>query len=176
MGGFPQSPRSGARYAMEAAGRPVRALSCEADMQIRDGILRASGPSDDRPVVIIVTLQANGASDDVAGMLARLAQTVADGLELYPRYALSAPTMGDAPTSRAGAPADFASTLRRLRRAAHLSQEELAERAGVSAKAIGALERGARRKPYRATVDALCGGLGLSAEDRSSLEAARTVA
>ena len=42
----------------------------------------------------------------------------------------------------------FGERLRRLRVAAGLSQEALAERAGVSAQAIGALETGKRRRPY----------------------------
>ena len=42
----------------------------------------------------------------------------------------------------------FGAQLRRHREAAGLSQEELAERASVTAAAIGALERGDRRRPY----------------------------
>lgn len=53
-----------------------------------------------------------------------------------------------------------------------MSQESLAERARISAAAIGALERGARRAPYRETVALLANALGLSATDRAELEAA----
>ena len=56
--------------------------------------------------------------------------------------------------------------------AASLSQEELARRAGLSAKAIGALERGERRRPYPHTVRALVDALGLSAVERDALRAA----
>jgi predicted ATPase len=52
-----------------------------------------------------------------------------------------------------------------------VSQESLAERARISTAAISALERGARRAPYRETVELLANALGLSAADRSELEA-----
>jgi predicted ATPase/DNA-binding XRE family transcriptional regulator len=68
--------------------------------------------------------------------------------------------------------ADFGIALRRFRSAAGLSQEALAERARVSAKAVSALERGARRTPYRATVCALEEALDLSPAERGELEAA----
>ena len=45
---------------------------------------------------------------------------------------------------------------------AGLTQEELAERAGLTPHAISALERGARTRPYPHTVRALAGALGLS--------------
>jgi predicted ATPase/DNA-binding XRE family transcriptional regulator len=66
----------------------------------------------------------------------------------------------------------FASLLRHHRLRAGLSQEALAERAGVSARAISDLERGARRAPYRETVHLLADALDLSAGDRTALEAA----
>jgi predicted ATPase/DNA-binding XRE family transcriptional regulator len=65
----------------------------------------------------------------------------------------------------------FAALLRRYRLAAGLSQEELAERAGLSAQAISALERGVRRAPYRDTIDLLAAALGLAAADRDLLAA-----
>lgn len=68
----------------------------------------------------------------------------------------------------------FAQRLRRLREQASLSQEELAERAGLTAKAVGALERGERRRPYPNTVRALADALGLEEPERAALaDAAR---
>jgi predicted ATPase/DNA-binding XRE family transcriptional regulator len=74
--------------------------------------------------------------------------------------------MGDAQTPAFGA------VLRRLREAASLSQEGLAERAGLSTNAISALERGERRRPYPHTVRALADALGLDAADREALTGA----
>lgn len=51
-----------------------------------------------------------------------------------------------------------------------MTQERLAERAGLSAKAISALERGERRHPYPHTVRALATALDLEVEDRALLE------
>jgi predicted ATPase/DNA-binding XRE family transcriptional regulator len=64
----------------------------------------------------------------------------------------------------------FGALLKRLRTACGLSQEALAERAGLSAQAIRAYERGTRRKPYRETVTQLADALGASPEDRKALE------
>jgi transcriptional regulator with XRE-family HTH domain len=47
-----------------------------------------------------------------------------------------------------------------LRRRANLSQEEVAERAGVSPRTIGALERGERSAPQRETLRRLAAALG----------------
>jgi predicted ATPase/transcriptional regulator with XRE-family HTH domain/uncharacterized protein HemY len=63
----------------------------------------------------------------------------------------------------------FGSQLRQLRQAAGLTQEELAERSGVSVKAISALERGHRQRPYPNTVRALAGGLGVSDAVRAEM-------
>src|SRR5580658_936152 len=72
----------------------------------------------------------------------------------------------------------FGALLRHLRVAAGLSQEALAERAHISAKAIGSLEVGARRAPYRETVEQLLIALDATPEERSQLtslaEAARS--
>jgi predicted ATPase/DNA-binding XRE family transcriptional regulator len=67
-------------------------------------------------------------------------------------------------------PPTFAQLLRQHRVASRLSQEDLAERARVSAKAVGALERGERRAPYRETVALLAEALDLSTDDRRLLE------
>jgi len=66
----------------------------------------------------------------------------------------------------------FGVLLRRFRLAAAFSQEALAERAGMSIETIGALERGARRSPYRQTVTALAEALHLGPDERSRLEVA----
>lgn len=66
----------------------------------------------------------------------------------------------------------FGERLRRHRERAALTQEELAERAGITAMAVSALERGERRRPYPNTVRALADALGLSDVDRAELVAA----
>src|SRR5690348_6271415 len=66
-------------------------------------------------------------------------------------------------------PGGFAERLRRLRESRSLTQEELAERSGVTAKAIGALERGERKRPYPHTVRSLADALGLGEAERAAL-------
>lgn len=66
---------------------------------------------------------------------------------------------------------DFGALLRRSRVAAGLTQDALAERSGVSAQAISALERGWRRRPHHDTVAMLANGLGLEAPDRDAFAA-----
>src|SRR5919198_6679981 len=66
----------------------------------------------------------------------------------------------------------FGALLRQYRRAAGLTQEALAERAGVTAQAISALERGFRRRPHPSTVRLLAAALRLHAQDRAAFEAA----
>jgi predicted ATPase/DNA-binding CsgD family transcriptional regulator len=66
----------------------------------------------------------------------------------------------------------FGTLLSRYRHAAGLSRDALAERAGMSAAAIAALERGRRAAPYRETVQRLVGALDLPAEEMRLLEAA----
>src|ERR1700733_11560578 len=51
--------------------------------------------------------------------------------------------------------------LRAQRVGAGLTQEDLAERSGVSVRAIADLERGRTRRPYPSSVRALARGLGL---------------
>ena len=65
----------------------------------------------------------------------------------------------------------FGVLLRRLRVAAGLSQEALAEGARISAKAVGALELGTRRAPYRETVEQLIIALNASEDEASQLTA-----
>jgi predicted ATPase/transcriptional regulator with XRE-family HTH domain len=62
--------------------------------------------------------------------------------------------------------------LKRYRVAAGLSQEALAQRAGLSARAISDLERGLHRVPHIATLDLLATALALSSSQRTMLLAA----
>jgi predicted ATPase/DNA-binding XRE family transcriptional regulator len=66
----------------------------------------------------------------------------------------------------------FGALLRRLRKEAGLSQQELALRAGLSLNAVNTLERGVRKHPYPHTVGSLADALSLSEENRASLLAA----
>src|SRR5262249_47342833 len=83
-------------------------------------------------------------------------------------YALSATTCEEGDMEPAIVLA-FAPLLKRHRRAAHLTQAQLAERAGFSTDYISKLERGAR-EPQRATLALLADALELSATDRKVLE------
>jgi predicted ATPase/transcriptional regulator with XRE-family HTH domain len=66
----------------------------------------------------------------------------------------------------------FGELLRRHRQSAGLSQEHLAERAGMSLAAVNMLERGVRRAPYLQTVLKLADALALLGADRAAFEAA----
>jgi non-specific serine/threonine protein kinase len=66
-------------------------------------------------------------------------------------------------------PDNFAALLRQHRQLAGLSQAELAERAGLSQRAISDLERGMRQAPYPATIRHLAESLGLSEGERIAL-------
>src|SRR6266849_1749409 len=65
----------------------------------------------------------------------------------------------------------FGDLLRRQRVAGGLTQEQLAERAGLSVRGVSDLERGIRRAPHRATVLRLADGLGLAETERALLSA-----
>ena len=68
----------------------------------------------------------------------------------------------------------FGALLRSLRQSAGLSQEELAERAGLTSHGVSALERGIRARPHPRTVRALGDALGVAEPQRQLLvEAAR---
>ncbi len=69
-------------------------------------------------------------------------------------------------------PSDFAHIIRSFRLRAGLSQEELAERSGVSARAVSDMERGLRTMPRPVTVRMLADALALEAADRATLLAA----
>jgi transcriptional regulator with XRE-family HTH domain/tetratricopeptide (TPR) repeat protein len=67
---------------------------------------------------------------------------------------------------------EFGPVLRKLRKAAGLSQEQLAEASGVSVEAIKTLEAGRRRSPRVKTVELLSDGLRLDADARAELQTA----
>jgi predicted ATPase/DNA-binding XRE family transcriptional regulator len=62
-------------------------------------------------------------------------------------------------------------TLRRLRQAAGITQEELAERAGISTRAVSDTERGLRAAVRADTARRLAAALGLTGEARGTFEA-----
>lgn len=66
----------------------------------------------------------------------------------------------------------FGDLLRRFRSAAGLTQEELAERAAVSERAVSDLERAERRRPQRETLRLLADALDLTEDERAAFEAA----
>jgi transcriptional regulator with XRE-family HTH domain len=68
--------------------------------------------------------------------------------------------------------ATFASLLKRQRLAAGLTQEALAERAGLSPRAVSDLERDPARTPRLGTVTLLADALGADQEQRGELLAA----
>src|SRR5262245_15557423 len=66
----------------------------------------------------------------------------------------------------------FGALLQRHRLAAGMTQEALAERAGLSVRAVSDLERGQRQAPYPHTVRQLARALRLGAADRAQMMAA----
>ncbi len=77
------------------------------------------------------------------------------------------PAAGDA-----GRDPEFGQLLRRYRTGAGLTQEELAQRAGLSVRAVSDMERGRTRKPFLRSVRHLAEALGLTAPQRARLIAA----
>ena len=74
--------------------------------------------------------------------------------------------------SKAEGRGTFAELLRQHRLAAGLTQEALADRAGLSVRGIADLERGARRYPHFHTLRSLTRALELDPADRVALLAA----
>ncbi|WP_117212948.1 ATP-binding protein, partial [Allorhizocola rhizosphaerae] len=66
----------------------------------------------------------------------------------------------------------FSALLRRHRLARRLTQEALAERAGVSSRSIGEIERGRGRSPRPQTVERLAAALELTGDERAEFVAA----
>src|SRR5258708_6663214 len=67
----------------------------------------------------------------------------------------------------------FGALLRQHRLAAGLTQEALAECAGISVRSIRDFERGVARTPHRDTVALLCDALGLSPDAFAAAHEAR---
>src|SRR5690349_18154942 len=81
------------------------------------------------------------------------------------------PAEDSMPTTK---PLSFTDLLRRYRRRSKLTQEELAERAGLSRGTVSLLERGVTQAPQRATVEMLSSALALSSEEAEAfLDTAR---
>lgn len=68
--------------------------------------------------------------------------------------------------------ASFGERLRGYRERKRLTQEGLAEKAGLSTQAIAALESGRRQRPHPGTMQALADALNLDAQDRDALTGA----
>ncbi|MFN2614302.1 MAG: helix-turn-helix domain-containing protein, partial [Actinomycetota bacterium] len=66
----------------------------------------------------------------------------------------------------------FAALLKGYRAGAGFTQEELAEKAEVSARTVSDVERGLRRRIYRETAGRLADALGLDGDERTAFEAA----
>ena len=66
----------------------------------------------------------------------------------------------------------LAALVKRHRSAAELTQEELAEKAGISARTVSDVERGLRTRIYRDTARRLAKALGLDEDARTAFEAA----
>ena len=70
------------------------------------------------------------------------------------------------------AQANFGELLRAHRRRLPLTQEQLAERAGLSERTLRNLEGGRIHRPYRDTIRRLADALTLTGEERQDFEAA----
>jgi tetratricopeptide (TPR) repeat protein/transcriptional regulator with XRE-family HTH domain len=68
-------------------------------------------------------------------------------------------------------PVTFAALLRKLRAGARLTQEELAQAAGLSPRSVSDLERGIATAPRRDTIRLLADALGLAGPARAQFEA-----
>ncbi len=80
--------------------------------------------------------------------------------------------MGSMDARTSAGPTTFATLVRRHRLAASLSQEALAERAGLSVDAISVIERGKRGAPRPDTVALLAQAFALSPDERGAFVAA----
>jgi len=67
---------------------------------------------------------------------------------------------------------EFGTRLRSCRQSSGMSQQELAERSGLSVRAISDLERGRTRFPYQDSLGRLADALGLRGQARTEFTAA----
>jgi len=67
---------------------------------------------------------------------------------------------------------EFGTRLRSCRQSSGMSQQELAERSGLSVRAISDLERGRTRFPYQDSLGRLADALGLRGQSRTEFTAA----
>lgn len=106
---------------------------------------------------------------DIANLRRVIMRAHRQGLELasVPEHAREGERIVDA-----GEHMIFGDLLRQHRNAARLTQEDLAEQAGLSVDTISLLERGEHRRPHRYTVQSLADALGLSQQDRIRFETA----
>src|SRR4051794_16946655 len=81
--------------------------------------------------------------------------------------ALTGQTSDERRAPRSLHPPTFGDLLRRYRVAAGVTQEELAERATLSTRAIGDIERGMKQRPQRETVRLLAKALGLTDDEQA---------
>src|ERR1700752_1530953 len=79
---------------------------------------------------------------------------------------------GDARTMGEQPALGFGGLLRQLRATARLTQEELAEAAGLSPRSVSDLERGINRTARRDTAESLAGALSLAGPVRAAFVAA----
>jgi multiple sugar transport system substrate-binding protein len=75
-------------------------------------------------------------------------------------------------SSKSGGTGSFGRCLRRLRLERGLTQQQLAERSGISVDAISGHENGRAKRPQRETISMLANGLGLGPAERAVFEAA----
>src|SRR6266581_9158732 len=102
--------------------------------------------------------------------MARAVQALS-GMAWYSGQRVPAPVGRESRRMPPLAPASFADLLRQHRLASGLTQEALAERAGLSVNGIQKLERGPGH-PYRDTVLRLVAALRLSPEDQVAFRGA----
>jgi len=138
----------------DKAGLSLRALS-----DLERGVRSAPHPDSIRRLANALGLQ----GDDRVALMSAItepggAETPGAHTENSSRRALS--------TSK---PRSFGSLLRQRRLAAGLSQDELAQRTGLSRRGLADLERGARNYPHGDTVRRIAEALGLSPADTAEL-------